>query len=183
MKSVAGFVWWLLGTDPFWSLFGTFIGALLGVPAGFWVNRWSSKHADRDRRSQLLSALRQTVDHNSYLIDQIEGWLNKDGFPFFNVDLPLLESTASLKYELLDISLCRQIDQLRYELAHLGRKVNLLLELEFDPSAKRAFMRQGDVGTTSTYAELHPMLVDAIKVHIPPIRQTLQDLKSKLPAD
>ncbi len=169
--------------DVLKSILGTFLGALLGIPAGLMVNHAWRHRQDRDRRWQLLSAVRQTIDHNSYLIDQIEEWLNKNGFPFFNVDLSLLESTASLKYELLDISLCRQIDQLRYELTLLGRKVNLLLELEFDPSAKRAVMRQGEVGTTSTYAELHPMVVDAIKAHIAPIRQTLQDLKSKLSAD
>ena len=56
MKAAAGFVWWLLGTDPFWSLLGTFLGAVFGIPAGFYVNHLWSKHIERERKAQLLFA-------------------------------------------------------------------------------------------------------------------------------
>ena len=158
------------------TILGTFFGALLGIPAGFALNHFWSKSVDRARRAQLLSVFKRAIDQNAYLVGQIEEWLGKGGFPYFNVDLPLLESTASLKYELLDAGLCQEIDHLRYELGHLARKVDLLLGLEFNPSAK--FAISSPVG--SIYNELRPKLVESIQVHLQPIRKTLDQLKGKL---
>jgi hypothetical protein len=168
MNAVAGFVWWLLGTDRFWSLLGTFIGALLGIPAGFWVYRWSSRHADRERRTQLLSSLQQAVKHNIDLVGEVEKWIGQEEYRYFNVDLTLLESTASLKYELLDIDLCREIDHVRFELSHLGRKVDALLNLQINP------------WTGATHTILRKGLVEAIKVHLDPLKKTLSGLQDRL---
>jgi hypothetical protein len=158
------------------SVLGTFLGALLGIPTGFALNHCWSKSVDRARRTQLRSVLKRAVDQNDYLADEIEEWLGKGGVPYFNVDLPLLESTASLKYELLDAGLCQEIDHLRYELGHLARKVDLLLGLEFNPSARFAISSPAG----SIYNELRPKLVESIRAHLQPIQKTLDQLKGKL---
>jgi hypothetical protein len=86
------------GSEATKATLGTFFGALIGIPAGLSLNHIWERRQDKDRRTELLSALRQAVDQNTYLIGQIEDWLTKGGYPYFNLDLPLLESTASLKY-------------------------------------------------------------------------------------
>jgi hypothetical protein len=167
--------------EPWLTLLGTFLGALLGVFSGLAVNHAWSKQADHARRTQLKAVLRSAVDHNADLLVMIETVMGKGGFPTFNVDLPLLESTASLKYELLDADLCREIDRLRYELTHLARKVDLLLKLEFDPSAKNVGLALDGSGETSEYMQLRPKLVGAIIAHIAPINTMIANLQARLP--
>lgn len=160
------------------NILGTFLGVLLGVPAGFALNYAWGKRVDAKRRGQLWSAIKDSVDKNAYLVGQIEEWVGQpDGILFFNVDLPLLESTASLKYEVLDdIELCREIDHLHYELVHLSRKVDILLELEFNPSARKAI----DHPKGSRYNILRPPLIESIKSHLPALTKTIRLLQSKL---
>jgi hypothetical protein len=160
------------------DILGTFLGALLGIPAGLAVNHAWQYYADRDRRRQLLDAITRSVNQNDYLVGQVEDWLNKGGAPYFNMDMPLLESTSSLKYELLDVELCQKLDHLRFELDHLARKVDLLLKLEYDPTARLAM--PGPNGPVMIYDMLRPGLAQAIQKHIPPIRKTAGELKAKL---
>lgn len=164
--------------DLITNILGIFLGALIGIPAGLALNHAWEHRVDSARRKQLRSALKETVDKNSYLIEQIKDWLSKPGgTPFFNVDLTLLEATATLKYEILNnIELCREIDTLRYELTHLSRKINVLLELEFNPSARMAVT--GPEG--SLYLLFRPKLTESIRVHLEPITKALESLKTKL---
>ena len=160
------------------NILGIFLGALLGIPAGLALNHAWDKRVDASRRKQLLSALKGAVDKNGYLIGQIHEWVSKSGgTPFFNLDLTLLESTATIKYDLLaDIDLCREIDYLRFELTHLSRKVDILLDLEFNPSSRMAI----DAPEGSMYYKLRPKLVQAISSHIEPIKKTVEQLQTKL---
>lgn len=164
--------------EVIYDILGTFLGALLGIPAGIALNHAWSKRVDKTRRWQLRSALRDTVDRNAYLVGQIEKSINKPGcISFLNVDLTLLESTSTLKYEVLDdIELCKQIDVLRYELVHFSRKVDLLLDLEVDPSARLATSAPAG----SMYNLLHPKLAEAINVHIKPVKEMITSLQEKL---
>src|SRR5690348_14989318 len=81
--------------EPWLTLLGTFLGALLGVFSGLAVNHAWSKRADNARRTQLKAVIRRAVDHNAGLVSTIEEMFGKGLAPTFNVDLPLLESTAS----------------------------------------------------------------------------------------
>jgi hypothetical protein len=175
---VQEFITWLVRADQFWSIFGTFLGAVLGIPAGFYVNRWSSKHADRERKEQLFHAIRQAVEHNYALITEIECWINKQGTLFFNVDLTVLDATASLKYELLgDIPLCRKIDRVRFELAHLARKVDLVLEITHDPMKRMPRDIDGVVIADMLLGKLY----ESMRIHILNIRSELGSLEERLP--
>jgi len=138
---------------------------------------WSHR-VDKTRRDQLRAAIKNAVESNAYVVGQITDWIEKPGgTPFFNVDLPLLESTAALKYEVLgDIELCREIDHLRFELVHLSRKVDLLLDLEFNPSARLAI----DDPKGSMYNILRPSLVASLKAHIETIKGVIATVGTKL---
>ena len=48
---------------------------------------------------------------NKYLLGEIRRWISQPGAtPFFNVDLTVLDATATSKYEVLnDFELCRDI--------------------------------------------------------------------------
>ena len=160
------------------NILGIFLGALLGIPAGLALNHAWEHRVDSAKRKQLRSALKESVDKNSYLIGQIRNWVSEPGgTPFFNVDLTLLEATATLKYDILnDIALCREIDSLRYELTHLSRKIDVLLDLEFNPNARMAV--SGPEGTL--YLLFRPKLTKSISDHIEPITNALESLKPKL---
>lgn len=164
--------------EVIYDILGTFLGALLGIPAGIALNHAWSKRVNKTRRKQLRSALRDTVDRNASLVGQIEGWINKPGgISFLNVDLTLLESTSTLKYEVLDdIELCKQIDDLRYELVHFSRKVDLVLDLEVDSSARLATSAPAG----SMYNTLRPKLVEAINVRIKLVKKMITSLQEKL---
>lgn len=122
--------------------------------------------------------IKEAVGKDAYLIRQSEGWVEQpNGTPFFNVDVTLLESTASLKYEVLnDLVLCREVDELRFELVRLSRKVELLLKLEFDSTARMAI----DHPQGSHYNIQRPRLVEAIRVQTKPIGESLRRLEAKL---
>lgn len=163
--------------DVIYSILGTFLGAVLGIPAGLTVNRLWRDRANAARREQLRTAILNAVTSNAHLVDQIRDWTQgQDGCPSFNVDLSMFEATASLKYEVLDdFELCQAIDHLRFELSHLARKVDKLFDLEFDPSASMSFSGNG-----SRYNQLRPQLIQAIGIHLDPIFKCIEELKSRL---
>jgi hypothetical protein len=110
----------------------------IGVPI-WWDNRKKrieeqlSKQKDiattNTKRLQLLSLFQEAMKKNLQLVNQAEEEL-KEQVIFYNVDTTLLESTASLKYELIEnIELNRLVDSVRYELEHFHRKIDLQLEI------------------------------------------------------
>jgi hypothetical protein len=111
----------------------------------------------------------------------LQKWIEGGGFGYFDVDRTILDATSSLEYEALDdIALCREIDSLRFELAHLSRKLDLLLQLEYDPEAKRVVFAEG-VGQTTSYQQMRPQLAGSILSHIPTITAVLESLTGKSP--
>jgi hypothetical protein len=171
MMAIWNGVGWLLRSDKFWSVFGTFLGALPGIPAGFYLNHLWSRRVDRERRRQLMDALSQSVDKNLHLVKQIEIWLTDSSTPYYaGMDLTLLDSTASLKYELIgDIALCRRIDHLRYEIGRLARKLDGLINVELNPS------------TGASHTQLRTKLVEAIKGEdFAALKKILDDMRAEL---
>ena len=159
------------------TLFGTFLGALLGIPCGLALNHVWSVRVNTARTRQLRSALLNSITKNEGLLAEIDKWVGRIGIPFFNVDLTLLDSTANLKYEVFDdIDLCRRIDHLRFELTHLSRKIEMLVRLETDPMSRT--IRFGDAGTM--YDILRTNVATSIQDHIKAIRENIADLQPRL---
>lgn len=132
----------------FWKDFlsntlATLLGVFLGIPAALWLDRLISQQrekqereaqqaAETERRLELLRLLRETLVRNRKIIERMSQELTTGSLITYNTDPLLLDSTASLKYEIIDdLDLNRQLDVLRYELQHLHRKVKLRWQLEF----------------------------------------------------
>lgn len=164
--------------EELYNFLGTLLGALFGIPAGFALNHLWGKWVGRNRRAQLKSAFKESLKNNASLVARIEECLDQgSSVPLYNIDLVLLESTASLKYEVLnDIELCKEIDYLRHELALLARKLDLLSDLEFNPSSRLAI----DDPNGSFYNILRPKLIATIKSQVDPINERLREVASRL---
>ena len=146
-----------------------------GHPGCLFLNYAWSHRVDKARRTQLIEAIRNSIQFNINLVGQIKEWIEKpNGTPFFNVDVELLASTTSLKYELLNnIPLCTELDRLLFEFRHLSRKVDLLLGLEFNPSSRMAISDPKG----SMYNILCPRLTESLKSHIVQIEAALKKVE------
>lgn len=170
----------------FWQNFvsnslATLLGVVVGIPVALFidrlVNQWQAKEEIRkqkerlqQRKSQLLQTIKETLQKNLALVEQMEKELTPEAVIFYNVDVQLLEGTSSLKYELIDnLELNRQLDSIRYELLHLHRKIELQLDIEF--STYKA-MRN--------YIAKRTELVGAILAHLPRIKQEISSALSDM---
>lgn len=149
-------------------ILGTFLGALLAIVGGLLVNQSWRQRVDKERRKQLLAAMKGAIAHNFELLNEISRTLSDTAVPSFSMNLCLLDATASLKYELLDTALCADIDRARFDLAHLSRKLDVALGLQTSTNP----------GATQI-AHLEQMK-HSIKVQLDMIRETLTETQSKL---
>jgi hypothetical protein len=165
------------------TLLATILGVVFGIPVAFFIDRkitqWQEKNeitkqknALIQRKKQLLQLLSETLQKNLKLVEQMENQVKPEYVIFYNVDTLLLESTSSIRYEIIDdLNLNRQIDSIRYELLHLHRKVELQLEIEYT-----VFKAMGNYMTTRTE------LIGAIIAHIPRVKQEISDTLSIIAA-
>ncbi len=175
----------------FWKDFvanatATLLGVAVGIPVALWIDRlvssWQeSKESAKQRitltlrRNQFLQMLREALNKNLQLVQQMEQELRPDVIIFYNVDMQLLESVSSIKYEMIeDLDLNRLLDSIRYELIHLHRKVELQLEIEYS-----AYKAMGN------YMDRRSQLIGAITAHFPRIKQEITEalniIATKLP--
>ncbi len=165
----------------FWQNFvsnslATLAGVVVGIPVALLIDRlvskWQAKEefnrqkeAAQRRKIQLLQTLKDALQKNFALVEQIEKELSPEAVIFYNVDLQLLEGTSSLKYELIDnLELNQQLDSIRYELIHLHRKIELQLDIEFS-----SYKAMGN------YMAKRRQLVGAITMHLPRIKKEISD--------
>jgi len=132
------------------GVLATSFGAFIGILSALWLDRRGVRQRDkreqkaeedrrRSRREHLLRLLRDTFDRNRGIISRLEKSVSSKESVTFNVDLTQLESTASLKYELIDdLDLNRRLDRARYALSHLSRAVELHAGVLFDPARMRS---------------------------------------------
>jgi hypothetical protein len=154
----------------------TFLAALLGIPAGFALEHSLNKRRDKARHVSLTNTLRETLERNRDLLNNIQHQLTKADPIFFNVELTVLESTGATMYELLDPALCAGIDSIRYELAHFAREVDILLELEFNATARGLQLADGRNFYESYRTSLVVELNEHVDVIIPVIAAALKKL-------
>jgi hypothetical protein len=94
---------------------------------------------ERERKRMIRTLLKENFERNLSLLQEIERDMTGrtiDGVrkvPTYNVDLPILESTAGLiQFEVLeDLKVYTVIDKARYELTHVARKINWLADMNF----------------------------------------------------
>jgi len=154
----------------FWQqLVVTVVGVVFGIPLALWLNRRQEEREQKtqvtelaQRREQLVNALIATLTDATTVLKPLRD-LDAGRIAYVSLDLTLLDSTASLKYELLDdIELCKAIDGVRYGSMQLNRKLDLHLRIYSD-GALRAIHRAGSGAGNTLYKEMHAPLLTDIK--------------------
>jgi hypothetical protein len=141
VASVFGFFNWLFKEQPESSfardLIVAFVALPLGIPFGLWVNRRLQRTQERGRRAQLLKQLASVLNANVGYLRQAHNVMLSDVYkvPSFPLDLVTLEATANVRYELLyDHSLREAIDKAHFELRHVNRRFEILVDRAvYDP--------------------------------------------------
>jgi len=156
----------------FWQQFVTMVaGLVVGIPVALWINRLqvrAEKHKEREleseRRRTLLEALVDRISFNQAFIRDAETKFEKIVI-LENVDLGILDATATLKYELLDdFELCKKLDDLRFHLTQVHCKLDLLLRMYFDGSIHCGQVTIGDK-SVPMYIHLRGELLAPLRNH------------------
>ena len=112
---------------------GAFLALLLAA-LGWWITGRAGRKSASRRRTQLVQALWETIEFNLEVAKEASEVVGNTYFAV-NIDLSLLESTRSLKYEVLDdINLSRDVDEVSYQFSSLYRLIAIELEMEFSGS-------------------------------------------------
>lgn len=177
--------------QPFWQQFiVTFVGVIIGIPFALWINRRqaareqaNAKSADTAKARQVLQALKQSVQKNIGLLNQMLTDLKAMAI-FYNVDLSVIQAFETQQAILIeDVALSEKLANLRYELSHLHRKVELQLQIEFDGSLRALNLGlntpQGPQ-QINAYAKMRSDLVGAIFAHISPTLDACNDVLKEI---
>jgi len=128
----------------------------------------------------LRNALRRAIEHNLGTLTTIKEQPKENVVPTFNLDLALLDACAHSKYDILNnVSLCAMIVHLRFELSHLARQIDALLQLELDNTARE----QGNFvegRKPSLYSIVQPQLAQCILARLSPLEKECKEALSKL---
>lgn len=162
-------------------------GAIATIVIAARVFRWQREDQARrdatvqaERRRQLLTALRLNIGDNR---DRAAGIAEAvaSQVVFTNVDLSLLDATASLKYELLeDLDLCRRLDNLRAELRNAYTQIDQLRALDFDGTV-RSLTLQIDGKGVSAYGHMRNGLVASLASQLSRLREQCDALLGDWP--
>lgn len=134
--------------QAFWQqVIGVLLAVILGIPAALYVDRRvrakeEARAEERDRREaelnhqQALIAIRDAVTHNQSKLLQARNDLNDLDRPnyviFYSVDRRAIELLLPGLIETgVDLELVRRISNYRYELEHLGRKIDTQYDLAY----------------------------------------------------
>ena len=162
--------------DTFWAstlsnLCSTFVGAILAVLGALWVERWRQRRNLQAHRQQILKLLRYALEKNLKLLQQLLSEIKPSYVVFYDIDLLLLNSIDTLKYEVLeDLSFIENIEWIRFELSHLRRKLDLQLHL-WAKGDERSLLQRNEI-------------VESIRQHLPyvieKVCEVLRQIDSKI---
>lgn len=151
----------------------TFVAVFLGIPAGFWLERWidSKRHAE-DRR-QLLKYLRGNIDKNLGLVKQANDELRKpDAAIFYPLDLQAWPHVSHRLTILNDDELVGKLNYVYYELCHLERKINT----QYGWFTQRLLFPPGDQRVVDLDMKIRDFINQAILPHIANIQKSGDEL-------
>jgi len=177
-------VFMLLPTSAFRDNFianfsATLLGVIIGIPIALTINasqtreeeRRRAEGASRHRRARAIQYLKMvqfSLVNSITFLDYVERQLAPGRVIYSNLDIEQLESTAALKYEIVDnLSICGSLDVVRYDLRYISRLMDLNLTMSF--GAFRAA-----VGDTAFFAEQNAV-VTRIQDFIPNTRKSVEN--------
>ena len=110
----------------FQSLLVVLLGLVVGIPVGLQSNALLEKRQDIDNKNDLLIAYRTVFKRTIKEVNDTKESLYSYVIIERSIDLSVIENTAALRYELLDIKTCQQIDATYHHLKNLERKIRHL---------------------------------------------------------
>lgn len=129
MNEIMDYLWYMFETNFVSSV----VGSAFGIYGALWLQSKTKKQQKIQKRIDLIKALEENLEKNAHLVTQMMKEVKPDTVIYYNVDTSILESTASVKYEILhNYRLNKKLDSLRYELQHLERKIDLQLEITYN---------------------------------------------------
>ncbi len=117
----------------FWpDLVATFLGVVLGIPAGLAADRCRENRARRLREADLRTALRGAVERNLKLCEPLRS-LAGNATPIHQLDVGLIDDVFPRLVEVSsDISLLEVLDRVRYRLREMNRALDSWLRIEHE---------------------------------------------------
>ena len=155
----------------FWpDLLATLIGAFVGIGLALRADRAREQRARSAQEAALLRAARDAVNANLALCAQLREILPQGlQVPTFDMDVGLLDVIVPRLPELsLDTKLLQELNNFRYQLHHVNRKLDHMLELSRFPLsnlatelAKIAGSITGTIAALEGYGQQTLPLLDA----------------------
>jgi len=112
------------------SVLATLIGVLFGVPVVLWVERRRGDKARRAEEAEVLRAADEAVASNLKLCEQLAAICNEVqrgdyDSPTFSMEVEMLDALLPRLAQLSrDLPLIRELNNFRYQLHHLHRKLD-----------------------------------------------------------
>lgn len=122
------------------------IGLVIGIPFGLWTNGLIQASAGVADRRNLTKAYTELLERLKAQVSIIPS-LPASAMLEHDLEFSLFESTASMKYDLLDLALCVQLDELHSDLRQYQRKVHTLQRLVTEHPDAFTMMENGEVRT------------------------------------
>jgi hypothetical protein len=105
----------------FWQqLLATLVGVVVGIPIALWLSRQQERREARaasgareGRRQQLLTAVKNEVQSNRDALRTIAQAIESGRIEAAPLWMSVLEGTAAIKYELLEVPLCEAGERTR----------------------------------------------------------------------
>lgn len=139
---------------PFWPQFWpALIATVIGAFLGFWLALTVDRGRDRRERAVeelgMLRSARDAVKLNLTLVTQLKPILAPLGpMPSFEMDVVHLDAICPRLAQISsDVGLISDLDDFRYQLHHVNRKLDRLLDLGLNPIGS-AMVPAGAVHTT-----------------------------------
>jgi hypothetical protein len=129
------------------------VAVALGIPAGLFINRQLEsrmKRAERDRLREhqlaVLRAIKDEIDENQSLMDELEGELkqNQDAVPTYGLRTDLWHAVSrDVVGAISSEELIGDLSRLYFQYEHLQRKLNAQFEIGMRPAVTMAMAPLG----------------------------------------
>lgn len=142
------------------------LGVLFGIPFAFWIDRKTRERSKRETAVAVLSALKEEINHNVGLLEQIQNELRPNSMIYYNLDMNTWRAMSLEEFEgIVSRKLLRHIYRIYYEYEHLSRKIDTQFTMHY--SVVRAM---------DTYIKERERIVGAIQTHVKPLHKESKQL-------
>ena len=157
------------------GLVSTFLGLIIGIPVALFINRLIQKGENEKEKIHILQIVITCIDKNIKLIEQLSREIPNKTMPFYSVDFVILDSIARDYHVFLESNLSSKIDECRYELIHISRKIDKLFSLYDQILNEEQSKRSFEIFRQSTLLHAETLL--------PLLKKTKSELEATIPRE